>query len=88
MGNLAKWIDEEGIADDWLREMDWVKGYDATTLTQDMVDDIITAPVDDQKYPVLSRDIYDYYNDHIPIEVAVMELGEQVENYVSGEDMS
>lgn len=53
-----------------------------TGLTLDMIDDIITSPVDEN--PVLTRDIYDYYEDHIPVDVAIIELGQQVENYMAG----
>jgi len=53
-----------------------------TGLTLDMIDDIITSPIEEN--PILTRDIYDYYNDQIPVDVAIMELGQQVENYMAG----
>lgn len=53
-----------------------------TGLTRDMIDDIITSPVEEN--PVLTMDVYDYYEDYKPVEVAIMELGQQVENYMAG----
>lgn len=38
MNALVKWMDNEGMADDWLKAMDWGAGYDASKLTQDVVD--------------------------------------------------
>ncbi len=43
MNALVKWMDEEGMADDWLRGMDWGTGYDASRLTQDVVDRVEEA---------------------------------------------
>jgi len=43
MKRLMKWMDEEGMADDWLKEMDWAEGYDAAKLTQDLVDRVEEA---------------------------------------------
>lgn len=34
---LVKWMEEENMAPDWLREIDWAEDYSATKLTQDMV---------------------------------------------------
>ena len=35
---MIAWMDEEGAAPDWLKGIDWVRDYDAMTLTQDLVD--------------------------------------------------
>jgi crotonobetainyl-CoA:carnitine CoA-transferase CaiB-like acyl-CoA transferase len=35
---LIAWMDEEGMAPDWLKEMDWATEYDASKLTQEKVD--------------------------------------------------
>ena len=35
MKNLVKWMDEEGMAADWLKAVDWVSEYNATTLKQE-----------------------------------------------------
>lgn len=34
---LVKWMEEENMAPDWLRAIDWAEDYSAATLTQDMV---------------------------------------------------
>jgi crotonobetainyl-CoA:carnitine CoA-transferase CaiB-like acyl-CoA transferase len=36
--SLVQWMDEEGMASKWLKEFDWVGGYDSSTVTQDVVD--------------------------------------------------
>ena len=33
---LVKYMDENSMASDWLKEIDWVSGYDAATITQDV----------------------------------------------------
>ncbi len=33
--NMVKWMDEDGMAPGWLKEIDWVNGYDSMKLTQD-----------------------------------------------------
>ncbi|MFC2068986.1 CaiB/BaiF CoA transferase family protein [Chloroflexota bacterium] len=33
--NMLKWMDEDGMAPDWLKKIDWVTGYDYMSLTQD-----------------------------------------------------
>jgi crotonobetainyl-CoA:carnitine CoA-transferase CaiB-like acyl-CoA transferase len=38
MRELVKYMDEVGMAPDWLKEFDWVNGYDTSKLTQDVVD--------------------------------------------------
>ncbi len=38
MKSLVRWMDEEGMAAQWLKEMDWVKDYDESKITQDLVD--------------------------------------------------
>jgi crotonobetainyl-CoA:carnitine CoA-transferase CaiB-like acyl-CoA transferase len=38
MNQLVDWMATEGMAEDWLKEMDWEKSYDASKLTQDVVD--------------------------------------------------
>jgi crotonobetainyl-CoA:carnitine CoA-transferase CaiB-like acyl-CoA transferase len=35
---LVAWMSEEGMADDWLKQMDWARDYDASKLTQDSID--------------------------------------------------
>lgn len=39
---LVKYMDENGMASDWLKEFDWVWGFDAATITQDVIDRIVT----------------------------------------------
>lgn len=34
---LVKWMEEENMAPDWLRDIDWAEDYSAATLTQDRV---------------------------------------------------
>lgn len=36
--DLVSWMAAEGMADDWLKRVDWTWDYDASKLTQDMVD--------------------------------------------------
>ena len=38
---LVKYMDENGMASDWLKAFDWVWGFDANTITQDVIDRII-----------------------------------------------
>ena len=35
MKHLVQWMDEEGMAEDWLKQVDWVNQYNASTLRQD-----------------------------------------------------
>jgi len=35
---LVQWMDEEGVAPQWLKDLDWVNDYDTSKLTQDLVD--------------------------------------------------
>jgi crotonobetainyl-CoA:carnitine CoA-transferase CaiB-like acyl-CoA transferase len=37
---FVDWMDEEGMAPDWMKEFDWVNDYDAATLTQELIDKI------------------------------------------------
>jgi len=39
--SCVEWMDEEGMAPDWLKEMDWVFGYDSSKLTQYLVDRVV-----------------------------------------------
>jgi crotonobetainyl-CoA:carnitine CoA-transferase CaiB-like acyl-CoA transferase len=43
MKGLVKWMAEEGRAEDWLTNMDWAKGHDASKLTQAAVDRVEDA---------------------------------------------
>jgi len=52
-----------------------------TGVTEYIIDDLITAPADEGGF---TRDIYDYYEDHIPEEAAAMDLGLEIENYMAG----
>lgn len=38
---LVEYMDENEMASDWLKEFDWVWGFDAGTVTQDVIDRII-----------------------------------------------
>jgi len=38
--SLVAWMDEEGLAPDWLKSFDWVNGYNADNVSQDTVDRI------------------------------------------------
>jgi benzylsuccinate CoA-transferase BbsE subunit len=40
---LVEWMSSEGMADDWLKQMDWAKDYDASKLTQSTIDRVETA---------------------------------------------
>ena len=35
---LVEWMDEEGMAEDWLKEVDWTIDYEATTLKQELAE--------------------------------------------------
>jgi crotonobetainyl-CoA:carnitine CoA-transferase CaiB-like acyl-CoA transferase len=37
VANLVKWMAEEGMAADWLTEMDWADGYDSAKISQELV---------------------------------------------------
>lgn len=43
MNNLVKWMDEESMANDWLKEMNWAEGYDSSKISQDLVDQVEEA---------------------------------------------
>ena len=38
---LVEYMDENNMASDWLREFDWVRSYDAATVTEDVIDRIV-----------------------------------------------
>ncbi|MFC1909797.1 CaiB/BaiF CoA transferase family protein [Chloroflexota bacterium] len=40
---LITWMAEDGMAEDWLKEMDWAADYDASKLTQEKVDRVEAA---------------------------------------------
>lgn len=40
---LVEWMDEEGMADDWLKEIDWETDFDASIVGQDLVDKVEAA---------------------------------------------
>ena len=40
MNNLVRWMDEEGMAPDWLRKMDWRNDYDALKITQELINKV------------------------------------------------
>ncbi len=40
---LVKWMDEEGMAPEWLKTLDWEVTYDAMKLTQDIVERVSKA---------------------------------------------
>jgi crotonobetainyl-CoA:carnitine CoA-transferase CaiB-like acyl-CoA transferase len=40
MKNLVKWMSEDGVAEDWMKEMDWAEGYDASKVSQQLVDKV------------------------------------------------
>jgi hypothetical protein len=58
-----------------------------TGVTDYIIHDLITSPADEGGF---TRDVYDYYEDHVPEEAAAMDLGLEIENYVagSGDDMN
>jgi crotonobetainyl-CoA:carnitine CoA-transferase CaiB-like acyl-CoA transferase len=37
---LVEWMDEEGMAEDWLKEVDWVNEYNAATLRQEFAEKV------------------------------------------------
>jgi crotonobetainyl-CoA:carnitine CoA-transferase CaiB-like acyl-CoA transferase len=41
--NLVNWMDEEGMADDWLKAMNWKTDYHILNVTQDLVDRVNEA---------------------------------------------
>ncbi|MFC1860932.1 CaiB/BaiF CoA transferase family protein [Chloroflexota bacterium] len=43
MKNLVQWMGEEGMAKDWLKEIDWAEGYDSSIISQDLVDKVEEA---------------------------------------------
>jgi len=40
-GNLVKYMAENNMASDWLKNFDWLTGFDAATVTQDIVDRVM-----------------------------------------------
>lgn len=40
MKGMVNWMAEEDMADDWLKQMDWAKDYDASKLSQDVADKV------------------------------------------------
>ena len=38
---FVKWMDEDGMAPDWLKKMDWFLGYDGSKMTQEDMDRIL-----------------------------------------------
>jgi crotonobetainyl-CoA:carnitine CoA-transferase CaiB-like acyl-CoA transferase len=43
--SLVQWMDEEGMADEWLKKFDWKKDYDSSTVTQKAVNRVNEAVV-------------------------------------------
>jgi crotonobetainyl-CoA:carnitine CoA-transferase CaiB-like acyl-CoA transferase len=43
MKELTNWMAGEGMADEWLQQLDWAKDYDASKLTQQTVDRVEKA---------------------------------------------
>ncbi len=41
--NIVKWMDEDGMAPEWLKSFDWVNKFDTTKVTQEVVDPIVSA---------------------------------------------
>ncbi len=39
-GRLVQWMDEEGMAPEWLKKLDWWKDYNASALKQDLADKV------------------------------------------------
>ena len=37
MERLIEWMHEEGMADDWLKDMDWARDYNPSKITQDVI---------------------------------------------------
>lgn len=40
---LVQWMDEEGVAPDWLKKFDWVHEYQTTILTQELIEKVENA---------------------------------------------
>lgn len=38
MGIFVDWLDEEGMAPEWMKEFDWINDFDAATVTQEFID--------------------------------------------------
>jgi len=38
MKSIVNWMDEKGMADDWLKNIDWVRDYQILKVTQDLID--------------------------------------------------
>ncbi|MFC1919175.1 CaiB/BaiF CoA transferase family protein [Chloroflexota bacterium] len=43
MNSLVRWMDEEKLAPEWLRQINWIHDYDAAKLSQDLVDRVEDA---------------------------------------------
>ena len=43
MDNLIAWMDEEGMAPDWLKNINWTTDYDATKISQEFIDRVENA---------------------------------------------
>ena len=43
MKSLVEWMASEGMAEDWLKQMDWAKDYNAAKLTKEVVDRVEKA---------------------------------------------
>jgi crotonobetainyl-CoA:carnitine CoA-transferase CaiB-like acyl-CoA transferase len=54
---LVEWMTEESLAPTWLQELNWVTDYDATTLKQDLANQVGTAV---EKF-TLTKTKYDLY---------------------------
>lgn len=40
---IVKWMDEDGMAPEWLKSFDWVNEFDTTKIGQEVVDKIVSA---------------------------------------------
>ena len=43
MDNLVAWMDEEGMAPDWLKDINWTTDYDASKISQEFIDRVENA---------------------------------------------
>lgn len=43
MDNLITWMDDEGMAPDWLKNINWTTDYDATKISQEFIDRVENA---------------------------------------------
>jgi len=51
-----------------------------TGLSVEIIEDLITAEED----PIITSNVYDFYNDYVDPHAAAMELGTQISNYING----